>query len=217
VHRLRHPLSSRAGARTGAPITDEARTLVDARIAQRNLTELAALNKFQHSLAASMTAKGVDAFLICLEKISSDLLGTTTSIRSTNAIILPDADGVGWRCIPADEVHERLAALQQYIAIQSYCSPLRVAIVALVMLSCIHPFMDGNGRLSRIVFHAILRQHGAGTEFYVPLKSFYAQSDFGFEIRLRHTFLTSDWTQIALYFCEVLRIHQQQQRADAKH
>lgn len=64
--------------------------------------------------------------------------------------------------------------------------------------------MDGNGRVSRVIFHAVLRKHGVSGKFYVPLKSFYAQSDFGFEIRLRQTFLTNDWHQITRYFCDVL-------------
>jgi Fic/DOC family len=99
----------------------------------------------------------------------------------------------------------RLVELQRHI-VNAHQSPFQTAIVALAMTSRIHPFMDGNGQLSRILFHAMLRKHDMGNELYAPVKNFYALSDFAFEIRLRHTFLTGDWAEITVYFCHVLQL-----------
>jgi hypothetical protein len=165
---------------------------------------LAALNIFCTDIDVAISNSNADSFVTCLERLVSNLLDTSTLIRTTPSIILPDQKGVGWQCVPANEVVPKLVELRRYIAEHQSQSPLQTAIVALVMISCIHPFMDGNGRVSRVVFHAILRKYRVSKKFYVPLKNFYAQSDFGFEIRLRQTFLTSDWNQITRYFCDVL-------------
>ena len=214
--RLRHPLSSQALARMGAPSDEKVASMLG-NIAKRNTAEWSALNIFGGELIAAFDATldgseagllddhSVHGFTACLENIATHLLNTDTRIRTTPSVILPDRKGVGWQCVPADKVVMRLAELHRYITAHHVQSPLQTAIVALVMISCIHPFTDGNGRVSRVVFHAILRKYCVSPKFYIPLKNFYARSDFGFEIRLRQTFLTSDWNQITHYFCDVLR------------
>jgi Fic/DOC family len=203
-HRLRHQLSSSALDRVGGKPTPEKFAQTLSKISERNETELAALNIFCADIAVALGNSNADGFVTCLERIATNLLNADTCVRTTPAIILPDRKGVGWQCVPVNEVVSRLGELHRYIASHQSQSPLQTAIVALVMISCIHPFMDGNGRVSRVIFHAILRKYSVGEKFYVPLKSFYVQSDFGFEIRLRQTFLTSDWNQITRYFCDVL-------------
>jgi len=202
--RLAHPLSSSALERVGGKPDCEKLAQTLSKISKRNDAELAALNIFCADINVAICNLDADVFVTCLENIATNLLNTGTRIRTMPSIILPDQKGVGWQCVPANEVVLRLHELHRYIAAHQRQSPLQTAIVALVMISCIHPFMDGNGRVSRVIFHAVLRKHGVSEKFYVPLKSFYAQSDFGFEIRLRQTFLTSDWNQITRYFCDVL-------------
>jgi hypothetical protein len=203
-HRLRHSLSNSALDRVGGKPSCEKLAQTLSKISKRNDAELAALNIFCTDIDVAISNSNADSFVTCLERLVSNLLDTNTLIRTTPSIILPDQKGVGWQCVPANEVVLRLVELRRYIAEHQSQSPLQMAIVALVMISCIHPFMDGNGRVSRVVFHAILRRYRVSEKFYVPLKNFYAQSDFGFEIRLRQTFLTSDWNQITRYFCDVL-------------
>jgi Fic/DOC family len=203
-HRLRHSLSSSALNRVGGKPSGEKLAQTLSKISKRNDAELAALNIFCADINIAISSANADSFVTCLENIVSNLLNIDTRIRTTPSIILPDQKGVGWQCVPVNEVVPRLGELHRYIAAHQSQSPLQTAIVALVMISCIHPFMDGNGRASRVIFHAILRKYGVSEKLYVPLKSFYAQSDFGFEIRLRQTFLTSDWNQITRYFCDVL-------------
>jgi Fic/DOC family len=209
LRKLRHPLSTRALVRAGtlneAPNSPEQHVLFDSKIDERNSSELNALKKFERELLISLSCDHVDHFAHLLERIATEFHGSIMKLRSTAAFIVPDAHGVGWHCPPSSEIILRLTELHQYIANNANRSPLQTAIVSLVMLSCIHPFMDGNGRLSRIVFHAILRKFHSHSELYIPLKNFYAASAFGFEIRLRHTFLTSDWAEIMVYFCNVLR------------
>jgi Fic family protein len=202
--RLSHPLSPHALARLGGVQSEEQIAQALAKIAARNRIEMTVLNNLQADIFTAIDNSKADNLAICLENLASSLLNIKTRIRTTAVLISPDTKGIGWQCLPAGEVRERLTDLQHYITIHAAQSPLQTAIVALVMVSCIHPFMDGNGRLSRVIFHAILRKHGAAKTFYVPLKYFYARSEYGFQIRLRHVFITSDWTQIMQYFCAVL-------------
>lgn len=203
-HRLSHSLSSSALDRVGGKPSCEKLAQTLSKISKHNDAELAALNIFYADIDVAISSSNADSFVTCLERLVSNLLDTDMRIRTTPSIILPDRKGVGWQCVPAIEVTPRLRELHRYAAAHASQSPLQTAIVALVMISCIHPFMDGNGRVSRVVFHAILRKCGVSEKFYVPLKSFYVRSDFGFEIRLRQTFLSSDWNQITRYFCDVL-------------
>ncbi len=203
-HRLSHPLSNSALERAGGKPSREKLAQTLSIISKRNIAERAALNILYADIDVAICSANADVFVTCLERIVSHLLESSTRIRTASSIILPDPKGVGWQCVPVHEVLRRLQELHRYIVARANESPLQTAMVALVMISCIHPFVDGNGRVSRVIFHAILRRYGVSPKFYIPLKNFYVQSDFGFEIRLRQTFLTSDWHQITHYFCDVL-------------
>jgi hypothetical protein len=205
--RLRHPLSPRALVRAGARLSPEQRAHSNAQITQRNAIEIAALGKFQNELSISLDDEDADRFNAALENNATELHATKTCFRKISATIVADAHGVGWQCVSPAEALPRLGELRRHI-INAPQSPLQTAVVALVMTSRIPPFMDCNGRRSRILFHAMLRKHDMSNELYVPLKNFYALSDFGFVIRLRHRFLTGNLAEVAVYFCHVLQLWQ---------
>lgn len=71
------------------------------------------------------------------------------------------------------------------------CHPVTHALLAHFFLTTIHPFADGNGRMSRLVATAILYQHG-----YNVHGGFYALSDYFYQndgIRY-HTLLHRSWS-----------------------
>jgi Fic/DOC family len=202
--RLRHPLSLRALALSPDVVSeaDLAKSLV--RLAERTTNERQTLLKCESDICKAIHLPSGNDFALALEHAASELHGYEVYMRKGNVTIKPDHTGVGWRCIKAEEINEHLSQLQQYLKASAEQPPLISAIVSLVMLSSIHPFIDGNGRLSRILFHAVLRQQGLDDSCYLPLKWFYGISACGYEIRLRQTLLSSDWSEIIRYFCNVI-------------
>ena len=96
--------------------------------------------------------------------------------------------------------------------------PLLVIAVFTVVFLEIHPFQDGNGRLSRILTTLLLLQAGYAYVPYSSLESVIEQSKEGYHLALRQTQGTirsaaPDWQPWLMYF---LRALQQQMKRLAK-
>ncbi len=95
---------------------------------------------------------------------------------------------------------------------------LIIAIFAVVFLE-IHPFQDGNGRLSRILTTLLLLRSGYAYVPYSSLESVIEQSKEGYYLALRNTqgtirSDTPNWQPWALYFLRALK--KQKQRLETK-
>ena len=93
--------------------------------------------------------------------------------------------------------------------------PLLVIAVFVVVFLEIHPFQDGNGRLSRILTTLLLLRAGCAYVTYSSLESIIEQNKDGYYLALRRTQGTihtdqPDWTPLLAFF---LRALQQQKRA----
>ena len=86
---------------------------------------------------------------------------------------------VRFRCVPAAETPAAVAELCQryrYALDQDNIPPL-IAIAALVLdFLCIHPFRDGNGRVSRLLTLLALNQHGYEVGRYLSLERLIEES-----------------------------------------
>jgi Fic family protein len=209
IQRLRHPLSSDAMSNAFGELDD---TQIEHRFLQahkRTAIEMAALREFNDTIARSILITDAAQFVAVLEMLASYFLHEVpsrakTKVRVADVNILPDVNGAYWRCVPASEVMPRLEELHVFIRKNAIEKPLLTAIVALVMIVAIHPFGDGNGRVSRVLFNALLQPGAAADQTFVPLKEIYELSEFGFEIRLRHSMRFNEWSQIVRYFCDVI-------------
>jgi hypothetical protein len=205
LRKLRHPLSPRAIART----TIDAPALMSAdysmALAKRTDDEKLAAAQFGTQLIDSLRNTKSGAFIDCLERIASHVAKVPMLIRTKPATIQPDIKGVGWNCLASNEIPAALEKLHRYLLLHHGASPLLTAIVAIVMLSAIHPFADGNGRVSRVVFHSILHDSTTNPKLYFPFKQIYRMSDCGFEIRLRLAFLNADWQSVTHYLCYAIQ------------
>lgn len=97
--------------------------------------------------------------------------------------------------------------------------PLLVIGVFTVVFLAIHPFQDGNGRVSRIVTTLLLLRCGYAYTPYSSLESIIEQSEEGYYLALRQTQCTlhtetPDWRPWLLFFLRAL--HQQVQRLAKK-
>ncbi len=97
--------------------------------------------------------------------------------------------------------------------------PLLVIAIFVVVFLEIHPFQDGNGRLSRVLTTLLLLRAGYEYVPYCSLESVMEQSKDGYYLALRRTQATirseaPDWQPWVLYFLKALR--QQKQRLEKK-
>lgn len=97
--------------------------------------------------------------------------------------------------------------------------PLLTTAIFIVVFLEIHPFQDGNGRLSRILTTLLLLQAGYLYLPYSSLESVIEQSKEGYYIALRQTqstirHSTPDWQPWLLYFLRALQ--QQKRRLEVK-
>ena len=97
--------------------------------------------------------------------------------------------------------------------------PLLIVAIFTVVLLEIHPFQDGNGRLSRILTTLLLMRSGYAYVPYSSLESVIEQTKDGYYLALRNTQGTirtdaPDWQPWIMYFLRALR--KQKQRLEAK-
>ncbi len=89
--------------------------------------------------------------------------------------------------------------------------PLLVIAVFLVVFLAVHPFQDGNGRLSRIVTTLLLLRAGYAYVPYSSLESIIEQNKEGYYLALRQTQETiwsnePNWQPWVIYFLKALRL-----------
>lgn len=97
--------------------------------------------------------------------------------------------------------------------------PLLITAIAVVEFLAIHPFQDGNGRLSRVLTTYLLLKEGYQYVPYSSLEAVVEQSKEGYYLALRQTQGTlqtgsPNWQPWLLFFLRALR--QQKQRLEAK-
>lgn len=97
--------------------------------------------------------------------------------------------------------------------------PLLVTAIFVVVFLEIHPFQDGNGRLSRILTTLLLLRSGYAYVSYSSLESVIEQSKEGYYLALRSTQGTirtdqPDWQPWVVYFLRALR--QQKERLNQR-
>ncbi|MCU0321261.1 MAG: Fic family protein [Chitinophagaceae bacterium] len=97
--------------------------------------------------------------------------------------------------------------------------PLLITAIAVVEFLAIHPFQDGNGRLSRVLTTYLLLKEGYQYVPYSSLEAVIEQSKEGYYLALRQTqgtlqTKTPNWQPWLLFFLRALR--QQKQRLEAK-
>jgi Fic/DOC family len=83
----------------------------------------------------------------------------------------------------------------------------RAAVAKALILNC-HPFTDGNGRVSRVLFNYILRQGGMPAQVYIPFYEIARRSHGGYEIALRQAEIRGEWEPFLRFMLAVVQCHQ---------
>lgn len=204
--RLHHPLSEHFIAKHLAenrPI--EQATQLSVSTMERVSSEERALLLVHSDLLCAVRSNDADFFVKTLVNVATHSCGRKTNIRTGDVSLGADQGGQYWAFPRAERVIPLLHELHTNLKIARDSSALFAAIVALVSINCIHPFLDGNGRTSRVVFNAMLVDGGLmNSQAYIPCKHIYAISKYGFEIRLRQIILKNEWLPLITYFIDLV-------------
>jgi Fic/DOC family len=205
---LHHPLSDHFIAKhqqENRPI--EAVTRLAVLEEARVLAEEGALHIATQKLLLAINSNNADSLVTALANIASCGNDKKTDVRNGDVSLGADRTGQYWTFPRAAAVKPLLHRLHADLKTSHSASALFAAIVGLVTINCIHPFMDGNGRTSRIVFNAMLVNGGKlDPKGYIPCKHIYAISKYGFEIRLRLVILKNDWLPMIDYFIDLVEL-----------
>lgn len=139
--------------------------------------------------------KSVRYLIPLLEDVSSSVLGRKSSIRAKPIFIAKDWYG---RSVQFPDHHSIRPQLQLIcdLLVYSKASTVYKAVACYILLVGAHPFLDGNGRVSRMLFNAILVSGGLHPSAYIPLKEILDITQGSLAIRTRRVLMRGDWVPI---------------------
>lgn len=133
---------------------------------------------------------------------ASILRGELTEIRSGPVYSLSGHDDF-WE-YPTHTVIESQLHLLFNILVRRSDAGLHRSMVALVAITALHPFDDGNGRVSRVLFNALL--DGVSSKNYIPIKEIQYASRGGYIIKLRQAWIQKNWNPMAEFLCTSIEL-----------
>jgi len=106
---------------------------------------------------------------------------------------------------PANELENAWAQLERFLNdVPEATDPLIKAALAHVQFETIHPFMDGNGRLGRLLIPLILVDAKVLSEPLLYLSVFFKKHRQVYYDRLQQVRLTGDWESWLLFFVDAV-------------
>lgn len=106
---------------------------------------------------------------------------------------------------PANQIADCWAALEQFINdLPEATAPVIKAALVHVQFETIHPFMDGNGRLGRLLIPLILVEAGILKEPLLYLSVFFKQYRETYYQLLQQVRITGDWEAWLLFFVDAI-------------
>lgn len=106
---------------------------------------------------------------------------------------------------PANEIAACWSELEKFLNdVPEPTEPVIKAALMHVQFETIHPFMDGNGRLGRLLIPLILAQAGVLQEPLLYLSVFFKKHRQTYYERLQQVRLTGDWESWLLFFVDAI-------------
>jgi len=76
-------------------------------------------------------------------------------------------------CPPPSQISQLIEKLLEYINTSEEKLPLLTAFLSHLVFEKIHPFLDGNGRVGRLLIFAVLQSHNWQTSVFVPVEEYF--------------------------------------------
>ena len=183
---LRHRLSAKLAPHSSDSFDDG-----------RSLIEWGYLDQFRSSFVEAIGVPG--GFASLLGRIHSKIEPGRVGYRDCEVWTAEDTLGNYVRYPAHQSIVEQLSRLDDFVVRyhKKYCA--LTATVAMAAISNLHPFRDGNGRVSRIVFNAIVNR-GVRNTVYLPIYELSSLSNCGFLLYLREAQYFNNWGGLADFF-----------------
>ncbi len=117
---------------------------------------------------------------------------------------------------PSEKVEERLQELVEYVNGDSSTNPLIRVGLAHYQFEAIHPFLDGNGRLGRLLISLLLKRDSLLPEPYLYLSSYFNSRKDVYTDLLLNVSMKGKWEEWLLFFLRGIQKQAEEahQRAD---
>lgn len=145
---------------------------------------------------------GFSTFCDTLMQLGCRVCGREVGFRRTGISTVADRQGQQVAYPSPEYIRPSLMHLHDYCMPRVPETPGIAAVALMVGLTRLHPFMDGNGRVARILFNAILNE-GKEQPVYLPLYELAALSRCGFLLRLRQAQYHGEWQPLLTYLVHV--------------
>ena len=101
---------------------------------------------------------------------------------------------------PANLIDRQMGRLYKYLSETNEPMMLKAAVSYIAIVTA-HPFSDGNGRVARILFNAVIRALADVKFVYIPVKALEILSGSGLILKVRRAQSLGQWPPIVNFFC----------------
>jgi hypothetical protein len=147
-----------------------------------------------------------NAWRDCLLTIAAGVHGAGTGLRTTEITTEPGYNGNVIAYPPAALVGPLLHLAAREVAQHPSASLCETAAYAMLACTTVHPFTNGNGRTSRILFNLILRGQYPGLP-YLNIKEITQFSAGDFLIATNRVHFQKDWEPFLQWLLAIVDIH----------
>lgn len=172
--------------------------------AQRSSDESRVLYDLRAELDQSLASPA--RFREALARINSRLTGTEGIYRTGPMSLHPDRSGGAVVFPPASASQDQIERIRSIIITSTIENSLQNAVICSTILLNAHPFHDGNGRTSRLIFNYIISSILNKKLPYIPLFEVFQRCRGGYEIRLRIVETQANWNPLITFFCELIEV-----------
>jgi hypothetical protein len=143
----------------------------------------------------SMTRLSFADFCKFLLDLQAMMVGGEGGFRSGDIATAADRTGASVRYPEPRAIGAGLRSIHEFWNSHVHSEPALAGVMAMAALLNLHPFMDGNGRVARVIFNWTLNG-GRQDRVYLPLHEIAALSRCGYLIRLRQAQYHANWAPL---------------------
>jgi hypothetical protein len=170
-------------------------------------SEVAILKQFERQITTALRAD-LNSLISVLTDLNSCLRNMPVTLREGRVYTTKDEKGSYWQYPDACCILPIFDDIFRLLRNARTGDALLRATVILALFNCAHPFSDGNGRISRILFNYTLAKSGKVRDsVYIPCSEIFSLSHHGYLIRIRDLSLRNNWEDFIGFFCAVIEVY----------
>lgn len=149
--------------------------------------------------------KNDNSFIDVLETVHLTVFQGSAGVRLSGVQTTPTDAGSRLIYTSPEKIRDEISKIKLNFMHINDSSSSCAAILTFSSLTCVHPFSDGNGRIARIVFNAIMQVY-SGSKFYLPIGIFSSLDKVSLSIRLNRCLFTNDFEPLTLWLIQITKI-----------